>query len=91
MRKGGKIHVSVRILINPDIPEVESFKDSIGVHGIENESKVPLIGECAKPSLEEEFLCSFVAKVTKIIHIQFNANRNKQMNWNNISHSLALQ
>ncbi|KAK2405460.1 replication protein A 70 kDa DNA-binding subunit C [Trifolium repens] len=55
--KGGKIHVSVRILINPDIPEVESFKDSIGVHGIENESKVPLIGECAKPSLEEEFLC----------------------------------
>jgi hypothetical protein len=27
------------------------------VHGIENESKVPLIGECAKPSLEEEFLC----------------------------------
>jgi cytochrome c oxidase assembly protein Cox11 len=34
---------------------------------------------------------SFAAKVTKIIHIQFNANRNKQMNWNNISHSLALQ
>lgn len=27
------------------------------MHGIENESKVPLIGECAKPRLEEEFLC----------------------------------
>jgi hypothetical protein len=32
------------------------------VHGIENESKVPLIGECAKPSLEEEFLCKHPKK-----------------------------
>jgi hypothetical protein len=26
------------------------------VHGIENDSTVPFIGESAKPSLEEEFL-----------------------------------
>ncbi|MCH79355.1 replication factor A protein [Trifolium medium] len=47
---------TTRILINPDIPEVETFKNSIAVHGIEYDTTVPLIGGCAKPSLEEELL-----------------------------------
>ncbi|GAU27768.1 hypothetical protein TSUD_215790 [Trifolium subterraneum] len=44
------------ILINPDIPDVESFKNSIVVHGIDSGSSVTLIGDRGKPSLEEEFL-----------------------------------
>ncbi|WJX48939.1 hypothetical protein P8452_35436 [Trifolium repens] len=49
------IHTT-RIFVNPDIPEVETFKNSIAVHGIELDSAVPLIGESAKPTPDEEFL-----------------------------------
>ncbi|KAK2399839.1 replication factor A protein [Trifolium repens] len=47
---------TTRIFINPEIPEVEDFKISIAVHGIDSDSTVPLIGQPAKPSFEEEFL-----------------------------------
>ncbi|KAK2397925.1 replication protein A 70 kDa DNA-binding subunit C [Trifolium repens] len=47
---------TTRIFVNPDIPEVETFKNSIAVHGIEVDSTVPLIGESAKPTPNEEFL-----------------------------------
>ncbi|MCH80240.1 replication factor A protein [Trifolium medium] len=47
---------TTRILINPDIPEAEAFKNSIAVHGIENDAAVPMIGEWPKPSVEDEFL-----------------------------------
>ncbi|KAK2388831.1 replication protein A 70 kDa DNA-binding subunit C [Trifolium repens] len=47
---------TTRIFVNPDIPEVETFKNSIAVHGIEVDTTVPLIGGTAKPAPEEEFL-----------------------------------
>ncbi|KAK2415843.1 replication protein A 70 kDa DNA-binding subunit C [Trifolium repens] len=47
---------TTRIFINPEIPEVEDFKNSIAVHGIDCDSTVPLIGQPPKPSFEEEFL-----------------------------------
>ncbi|XP_045810506.1 replication protein A 70 kDa DNA-binding subunit C-like [Trifolium pratense] len=47
---------ATRLMINPDIPEVESFKNSIDVHGIDCDADVPLIGEPPKPPFEEEFL-----------------------------------
>ncbi|GAU30100.1 hypothetical protein TSUD_55840 [Trifolium subterraneum] len=47
---------TTRILINPDIPDVESFKNSIAVHGIDSDNSVPLIGDRGKPYVEEEFL-----------------------------------
>ncbi|KAK2411352.1 replication factor A protein [Trifolium repens] len=47
---------TTRLLINPYIPEVESFKNSIAVHSIDIDSFVSLIGELAKPGVDEEFL-----------------------------------
>ncbi|KAK2358668.1 replication factor A protein [Trifolium repens] len=47
---------TTRLFINPDIPDVESFKNSVAVHGIESDIPVPLIGEPEKPSAEDEFL-----------------------------------
>ncbi|GAU37511.1 hypothetical protein TSUD_275630 [Trifolium subterraneum] len=47
---------TTRILVNPDIPEVDNFKNSIAVHGIEIGGPVPMIGDRPKPSMEEEFL-----------------------------------
>ncbi|GAU33293.1 hypothetical protein TSUD_279670 [Trifolium subterraneum] len=47
---------TTRILINSDIHEVEEFQNSIVVHGIEIDGAVPMIGECVRSSLEEEFL-----------------------------------
>ncbi|KAK2413753.1 replication protein A 70 kDa DNA-binding subunit C [Trifolium repens] len=47
---------TTRIFVNPDIAEVETFKNSVAVHGFELDSSVPLIGQPAKPSFEEEFL-----------------------------------
>ncbi|KAK2447592.1 replication protein A 70 kDa DNA-binding subunit C [Trifolium repens] len=47
---------TTRIMLNPDAPEVEKFKNSIAVHGIENISSVPIIGQTSKPSVDEEFL-----------------------------------
>ncbi|KAK2362598.1 replication protein A 70 kDa DNA-binding subunit C [Trifolium repens] len=47
---------TTRIFINPDIAEVESFRNNVGVHGVELDSSVPLLGQHAKPSFEEEFL-----------------------------------
>ncbi|PNX96435.1 replication factor-A carboxy-terminal domain protein [Trifolium pratense] len=47
---------ATRIFVNADIPELESFKSSIAVHGIESDTIVPLIGSQPRPSLEEEFL-----------------------------------
>ncbi|KAK2375329.1 replication factor A protein [Trifolium repens] len=44
---------TTRILVNPYITEVEAFKDSIAVHGIEDVLTFPLIGEPAKPSFDE--------------------------------------
>ncbi|WJX10211.1 hypothetical protein P8452_00961 [Trifolium repens] len=46
------VNNTTRILINPDISEVETFKNSIAVHGIETDTTVPLIGEAGKSSLE---------------------------------------
>ncbi|KAK2426302.1 replication factor A protein [Trifolium repens] len=46
---------ATRVLINPDIPEVETFKDSIAVHGIEMDTEVPLIGLPARPPLDEDW------------------------------------
>lgn len=50
---------TTRILVNPDIPEVETFKNSIAVHGIDTDSVVPLIGQSAKPPVDEEFLRTY--------------------------------
>ncbi|WJX38287.1 hypothetical protein P8452_25966 [Trifolium repens] len=47
---------TTRIFVNPDIAEVESFKNSVAVQGLELDSDVPLLGQPAKPSFEEEFL-----------------------------------
>ncbi|KAK2391764.1 replication factor A protein [Trifolium repens] len=47
---------TTRIFVNPDIAEVESFKNSVAVQGVELDSDVPLLGQPAKPSFEEEFL-----------------------------------
>ncbi|KAK2368487.1 replication factor A protein [Trifolium repens] len=47
---------TTRLLINPYIPEVESFKNSIAVHSIDIDSFVSLIGELAKAGVDEEFL-----------------------------------
>ncbi|KAK2416233.1 replication factor A protein [Trifolium repens] len=47
---------TTRIFVNPNIAEVETFKNSVAVHGFEAESSAPLIGGPAKPSFEEEFL-----------------------------------
>ncbi|WJX79155.1 hypothetical protein P8452_62302 [Trifolium repens] len=47
---------TTRIFVNPDIAEVETFKNSLAVHGFEAETSVLLIGGPPKPSFEEEFL-----------------------------------
>ncbi|KAK2414171.1 replication protein A 70 kDa DNA-binding subunit C [Trifolium repens] len=47
---------TTRIFVNPNFPEVDAFKNSIAVHGIEVDATVPLIGESARPTPDEEFL-----------------------------------
>ncbi|PNX91992.1 replication factor-A carboxy-terminal domain protein [Trifolium pratense] len=53
---------TTKILINPDIPEAIEFRNSIAVHGIEVETKVPVIGGSAKPSMDEDFLRMYPRK-----------------------------
>ncbi|KAK2411272.1 replication protein A 70 kDa DNA-binding subunit B [Trifolium repens] len=47
---------TTRIFVNPDLPEALRFKESVAVHGIELDSKVPVISGGGKPPVEEEFL-----------------------------------
>ncbi|CAJ2638179.1 unnamed protein product [Trifolium pratense] len=50
------VHNTTRILINPDIAEVEAFRNSIAVHGIDTDLSVSMIGDRPRPTFEEEFL-----------------------------------
>ncbi|KAK2409557.1 replication factor A protein [Trifolium repens] len=45
---------TTRFFVNPDIAEVESFRNSVAVHGVELDSSVPLIGQPPKPSFEDD-------------------------------------
>ncbi|KAK2409929.1 replication protein A 70 kDa DNA-binding subunit B [Trifolium repens] len=47
---------TTRIFVNPDLPEVLQFKECIAIHGIELDSKVPIISGGGKPAMDEEFL-----------------------------------
>ncbi|KAK2410313.1 replication protein A 70 kDa DNA-binding subunit B [Trifolium repens] len=47
---------TTRIFVNPDLPEALHFKESIAIHGIELDSKVPILSGGGKPPMEEEFL-----------------------------------
>ncbi|PNX97803.1 replication factor A protein [Trifolium pratense] len=53
---------TTKILVNPDIPEAEVFKNSIVLHGIDMDTTVPMIGGRAKPPMEEEFLKMYQKK-----------------------------
>ncbi|KAK2406972.1 replication factor A protein [Trifolium repens] len=63
---------TTRILVNPYIPKVEAFKDSIAVHGIEDVLTVPLIGEPAKPSFDEVHVSA--VHVTGMFFMLFQGN-----------------
>ncbi|PNX85493.1 replication factor A protein, partial [Trifolium pratense] len=53
---------TTKIFVNPDIPEADAFKDSIGVHGIMLDATVSVIGPRAKPAMDEEFLRMYPKK-----------------------------
>ncbi|MCH80683.1 replication factor A protein, partial [Trifolium medium] len=50
---------ATRIYVNPSIPEVVSFKESLAVDGVEFAASIPTIGPNARPSLEEDFLVNY--------------------------------
>ncbi|PNY06911.1 replication factor A protein [Trifolium pratense] len=59
----------VLILVDPDIPEVEVFMNSIALHGIDMDTTIPMIGGRAKPTMETPLrnLCRLFALQRRIV------------------------
>ncbi|WJX24087.1 hypothetical protein P8452_13236 [Trifolium repens] len=59
---------TTRLLLNPDIDDVVSFRHSLAIHGLETSQHVSILGPGAKPSFEEEFLRTYPVKTIVGLH-----------------------
>ncbi|GAU23257.1 hypothetical protein TSUD_281500 [Trifolium subterraneum] len=69
---GGNVSVqnvlnATRIFVNPDIPEVVSFKKTLAVVGVNSSVSIPAIGHRVKTSFEDDFLLKYPR--TSIAHL----------------------